>query len=254
MNGEPGGGGGGECSFQDDTNKPLIHIIDRTTGKLVGQWALPRPQLESAAENCTTHTVNMVPSLDRNLMAWSGYTGGVSVIDFTNPEAPREIAFVDQYTLAGASGVGCWTGYWFNDNLYCNEVQWGQHVFTVNEPWWKQALDMDELNPQTFTKLIRCQVSFTGGPSKAGKSGTVNATVKVFGPAPLQAAWGATVEIKAPGYFKSFKTGEAGTVSASVKANKKGSLTVTVPALENMVGCSAPSKTIQPSAKKAAKK
>ena len=53
--------------------------------------------------------------------------------------------------------------------------------------------------------------------------------VKVFGPAPLQAAWGAMAEIRAPGYYKSVKTGEAGTASAVVKATGKGKLSVTVP-------------------------
>ena len=60
--------------------------------------------------------------------------------------------------------MGCWTSYWYNDYLYCNELGWGRTRLTVNEPWWKQALTMDELNPQTNTKLISCQVSFTGGP------------------------------------------------------------------------------------------
>ncbi len=254
INGEPGGGGGAECAYDDDTVKPLIHILDRITGKVVGQWMLPRPQWNNSLENCTTHTVSMIPSLDHQLMAWSGYTAGVSVIDFTNPKAPREIAFVDQITENATSGLGCWTGYWYNDNLYCNELNWGQHVFTVNEPWWKQALNMTELNPQTATKLIRCQVSFTGGPTKAKKNGTVNVNVKVFGPAPLQAAWGALVEIRAPGYYKAVKTGEAGTASATVKAANKGKLSVTVPAMENMIGCSAPSKNIAKPATKKAKK
>ncbi len=246
INGEPGGGSGGECSFSDDTVKPLIHILDRVTGNVVGQWALPRPQQESAQENCTSHTISLVPSLDRDLIAWSGYTAGVSIIDVTNPKAPREIAFVDQlYFPPGNSGAGCWTGYWYNDKLFCNELLYGAHVFTVNEPWWKQAMTFGELNPQTATKLIRCQVSFTGGPTKAKKAGTVNITVKVFGPADLQAAWGATAEVRAPGYFKSVKTGENGTVSVSgVKSTGKGKLTVTVPNMENMIGCSAPSKNI----------
>ena len=247
INGEPGGGSGGECSFSDDTVKPLIHILDRVTGNVVGQWALPRPQQENAQENCTSHTISLVPSLDRDLIAWSGYMAGVSVIDVTNPKAPREISFVDQLFFPGTgnSGAGCWTGYWYNDKLWCNELLYGAHVFTVDEPWWKQAMTFDELNPQTATKLIRCQVSFTGGPTKAKKAGTVKATVKVFGPAPLQAAWGATVEVRAPGYFKSVKTGENGTVSiAGVKSTGKGKLTVKAPNMENMIGCSAPAKKI----------
>jgi hypothetical protein len=244
VNGEPGGGSGAECAFDDDTNKPMIHILDRSNGKVVGQWMLPRPQDRIGQENCTSHTTNMIPSLNRNLMAWSGYTGGVSVIDFTNPKAPREIASVDPITLNATSGLGCWTGYWYNDNLYCNELNWGQHVFTVNEPWWKQALDMDELNPQTNTKLIRCSVTYTGGPKRAKRSKALTVNVKVFGPAHLQAAWGAKAEIRAPGYFKSVTTGEAGTASATVKATRRGTLSVTVPNMENMIGCSAPSKQI----------
>ncbi len=247
INGEPGGGTGGECSFSDDTNKPLIHILDRVTGNVVGQWTLPRPQQEAAQENCTSHTISLVPSLDRDLIAWSGYMAGVSVIDVTNPKAPREIAFVDQlfFPNTGNSGAGCWTGYWYNDKLWCNELHYGAQVFTVDEPWWKQAMTFDELNSQTATKLIRCQVTYTGGPTKAKKAAKLTATVKVFGPAPLQAAWAATVEVRAPGYFKSVKTGENGSVTLTgVKSTGKGKLTVTAPNMQNMIGCSAPSKNI----------
>ena len=108
-----------------------------------------------------------MPIVGKHLIAYSGYQGGVSVIDLTNPKAAKEIGYVDPISpQTGASGNGCWTGYWYNDSLYCSELDWGMHVFTLNEPWWKQALNFDELNPQTNTKLIRCNVSVIERPEE----------------------------------------------------------------------------------------
>jgi hypothetical protein len=75
----------------------------------------------------------------------------------------------------------------------------------------------------------------------------------VYGPAPLQPGWGALAEIRAPGYYKAVKTDANGNASATVKAISKGKLTVRVPNMENLIGCSAPAKTIA-KAKKAKKK
>ncbi len=119
----------------------------------------------------------------------------------------------------------------------------------MNEPWWKQSITLDEQNPQTITHRMRCSVSYTGGPKRAKKAGKVTVKVNVFGPAHLQPAWGAKVSVKAPGFFKTISAGENGTASVSVKASKAGKLQVSVPDHENMLGCSAPSKSIKRAAK-----
>jgi hypothetical protein len=63
--------------------------------------------------------------------------------------------------------------------------------------------------------------------------------------APNQAAKGVHVVVKAPGFYKELTTSLGGTASVKVKASKRGKLQVSAPALENMLGCAAPSKTIK---------
>ncbi len=262
---EPGGGSNAECDYNDDPVKFTLFIINRFTGALVGQFHLPRPQATALVPPeggvveptyCTLHELNTAPFIDRDIVASSCYNCGQDIIDITNPRAPREIGFWDPpeypgvYTgLPTKNGAGCWTGYWYNDNLYCNELDYGLHIWTVNEPWWKQAITLDEQNPQTITKRMRCSVSFSGGPTRAKKKGTVTVKVNVFGPAHLQPAWGAKANVQAPGFYKTIVMGENGTASVSVKAAHSGKLSVTVPDHENMLGCSAPSKSIKRPAK-----
>ena len=255
---EPGGGSNDECNYDDDPVKYTLFIIDRVTGRLVGQWHMSHPQATQPggeAEYCTLHELNTVPFIDRNVIASSCYNCGNHVVDVTNARAPREVGFWDPppspgpvttslSDLSKKNGEGCWTGYWYNDDLYCNEELFGLHVWTVNEPWWREAVTMGELNPQTMTRRMRCSVSVTGGPKRARKAGRVIARVSVFGPVTAQPAWGAKVEVSAPGFFRLVKTGESGTVSVSVKASKAGKLRVTVPEHENMLGCAAPAKSI----------
>jgi hypothetical protein len=258
---EPGGGSNAECDYNDDQVKYTLFILDRFTGKLVGQFHLPHPQATAINTTgsgqveptyCTLHELNTAPFIDRDIVASSCYNCGQNVIDITNPRAPREVGFWDPPEYPGVyvglhtkNGAGCWTGYWYNDSLYCNELDYGLHIWTVNEPWWKQSISLDEQNPQTLTHRMRCSVSYTGGPTRAHKAGKLSVKVNVSGPAHLQPAWAAKVDVRAPGFYKQIKTGENGTASVSVKASKSGKLQVSVPEHENMLGCSAPTKSIK---------
>jgi len=260
VNGEPGGGSGAECAFDDDVVKPTMHILDAQTGRLLGNWALPRPQGTQGTENCTIHVLNMIPIVGKQLMATSFYNGGMAITDFTNPRAPREIAYMDipsapPGTPTNDQSEGCWTGYWYNNYQYCTELSWGFHVWRIDpdlDGAWNNTLTLDHLNGQTHDSYIKCKATFTGGPSKAKTKGTVNALVQVFGAAPLQPGKGINVRVSAPGFNKVLTTNSSGRVSTSVTASRAGQLRVTVPEQINLPGgCSAPSKAI---AKKVVKK
>lgn len=108
-----------------------------------------------------------------------------------------------------------------------------------------QAATFTELNPQVADASIKCEVSYTGGPARAGVNGSVTATVRAYGPAPLQPVRGAKVRVNAPGFSKVAETGQNGKVTIAVRATKAGRLNVAVPPHVNLVdGCSAPSKAI----------
>jgi hypothetical protein len=264
-NAEPGGGTGASCEFNDDPILYTVFIVDRFTGKLLGQYFAPNVQATNSTaggqtiENCTVHEINEIPFMDRNVMTYAGYRLGGGVVDLTNPRAPRNVGFFDfppseQNPITGAwerTGLGCWTFYWYNDNLYCNDISWGLTVYTVNEPWWKQALTMEELNPQTTTYTFHCSVKLSGPALKAKKGSKVTATITVTNGHEIktQPAWGLSAIFKAPGFYKEVKTNENGVASATVKASKAGKLTVSTHTVENVNSCAAPAKTIKRAAK-----
>ncbi len=265
-NAEPGGGTGASCEYNDDPILYTVFIVDRFTGKLLGQYHVPNVQATLSTqggqtiENCTVHEINEVPFIDRNIMTYAGYRLGGGVVDLTNPRAPRNVGWFDfppgeADPVTGAferNGLGCWTFYWYNDNLYCNDISWGVTVYTVNEPWWRQALKMNELNPQTTTYTFKCTATVTGGPKKAKKAAnaTVNVIVGNGHEIEPQPAWGVSVEFKAPGFFKQVTTGENGKATVKVKASKAGKLTVRTLDEENLNSCAAPAKSIKRAAKK----
>ncbi|HSL12122.1 MAG TPA: hypothetical protein VLA82_12475, partial [Actinomycetota bacterium] len=152
VNGEPGGGSASECAFDDHPAKPSVFALNADTGSLEGTWTLPRPQeTTSSQSNCTVHNLNVLPLANKNVLAHSFYTAGASLIDFTNPQAPREVAFIDQILTPGGGGVitsgaGCWSAYWYNGTIFCNELSWGLHLFGINTnnlPWYADTMTLE---------------------------------------------------------------------------------------------------------------
>ena len=95
---EPGGGGQARCqATSSDLNRTLF-FLDGETGETLSEFLHPRPQ--TALENCTWHNYNVVP-LTAGGTFWSrgNYQSGISVVDFSDPEDPEEIAFADPAPL-----------------------------------------------------------------------------------------------------------------------------------------------------------
>ena len=99
---EPGGGTQPRCQVtgtpsaegfvQTDEMKTLF-FHDGETGEIIGRHVLPRPQ--SQYENCTMHNYNIVPSRKRNLLVHGSYQSGTALVDFTDLDNIREIAWMD---------------------------------------------------------------------------------------------------------------------------------------------------------------
>jgi hypothetical protein len=249
LNGEPGGGTGQECAFDDDVIKPTMHIMEAQTGKVLGHWSLPRPQ-NTSNENCTIHEIQMVPFVGRHIMAMSFYQGGMNIVDLTNPKAPREIGYMDIPAPPSGSGLGFWTAYVYNGYQYGSDISWGFHVWKLNEPWWQNQLHMDEMNPQVINSRIKCKISFTGGPTKAMQLANATATVQLYGPAALQPGKGVKVRFEAPGYSKEAITDENGQATVPVIGNKAGNIRVSAPVQVNLAdGCVAKLKSIKKAAR-----
>ena len=91
---EPGGGAAPECEASDPAVKKSAFFYDADTGEKLGQWTLPRAQ--TAAENCTIHNYNIVPTRNgRYIMVGGHYQAGTWVVDFTDPANAEAIAWSD---------------------------------------------------------------------------------------------------------------------------------------------------------------
>lgn len=101
----------GEIAFYD--------IRDRTQPKQVGRFHIPR---QAPGSFCWSHNFMVVPTKDasRYVLTAGFYNGGISVVDFSDPRSPREIAFamvVDE----GGRNPEPWGAYWYNGRIYSND-------------------------------------------------------------------------------------------------------------------------------------
>jgi hypothetical protein len=95
-------------------------------------FKIPRTQVNG--ENCVAHNGNLLPRSDRDILVQAWYQGGMSVVDWTDPDNPTGLAWWDRGPyLPPAPGVlaGFWSTYWYNGKVYGNEIQRGLDVFQL---------------------------------------------------------------------------------------------------------------------------
>jgi hypothetical protein len=155
---EPGGGAQPECEAGDPPVKKSAFFYDADTGQKLGQWTLPRPQ--SAAENCTIHNYNVVPTRSGRYILVSGnYQAGTWVTEFTDPANPVTLGWSDpppvgQVTDPATGELvnelgGAWSSYWYNGRIYESEITKGLNVFRISGRATGGAIKLPHLNPQT---------------------------------------------------------------------------------------------------------
>ena len=69
------------------------------------------------------------------------YQSGISVVDFTNPAAPKEIAYADPAPLsADAADVhgGDWSTYWHNGKIYESDICRGLIIWELDNAYTKR--------------------------------------------------------------------------------------------------------------------
>lgn len=157
---EWGGGVRPRCQASDPRNWGANAIYDIADGKLVfrGYYKLPAPQ--SQWENCVAHNGSIIPVPGRDIYVQAWYQGGISVIDFTDPANPFEIAYFDRGPIDDRQIVvgGYWSAYWYNGRIYATEITRGIDVFALEPSEFlsaeeiaaAEAADMGStFNPQT---------------------------------------------------------------------------------------------------------
>ncbi|RUL94177.1 MULTISPECIES: LVIVD repeat-containing protein [Micromonospora] len=149
---EWGGGSGARCRDIDQPEWGANAIFDIVDGKMEfrSYYKLPAPQ--TTAENCVAHNGSLIPVPGRDIMVQAWYQGGLSVFDFTDSTNPREIAFFDRGPIAPDRIVsgGYWSVYWYNGNLYGNEMARGLDVFALKP---SQHLSAAEITAASQVKL-----------------------------------------------------------------------------------------------------
>ncbi|MSR21575.1 MAG: hypothetical protein EXR91_11490 [Gemmatimonadetes bacterium] len=146
---EWGGGAAPRCRATDPPTwgADAIFTRDGSEMTLAGYYKLPVPQTET--ENCVAHNGSLIPVPGRDIMVQAWYQGGVSVMDFTDPAHPFEIAFFDRGPLSQEMLFtgGFWSTYWYNGRIYGAEIARGIDVFrlTPNEHLSEAEIEAAEM-------------------------------------------------------------------------------------------------------------
>ncbi len=135
------------------------------------------PTAQTAQENCVSHNGGLVPVPGRDIMVQGWYQGGISVMDFTDPDHPFEIAYFDRGSAdpppipgdtANASITrqrgtigGSWGAYYWNGYVYSSELARGFDVLellptdqlSANELAAAKLVRMTEYNPQSQPRI-----------------------------------------------------------------------------------------------------
>jgi hypothetical protein len=138
------------------------------------------PTAQTAQENCVSHNGGLIPIPGRDIMVQGWYQGGVSVMDFTDPDHPKELAYFDRGPIdpppapgadsaATAAGGGrprgtiggSWGAYWWNGLIYSSELDRGFDVLelvpsdeiSANEIAAAKLVHLAQYNPQSQPKI-----------------------------------------------------------------------------------------------------
>ena len=161
---EWGGGLGARCR-QNDPNKWGADAIFRLKDlklNFAGYYKMPAAQSDTA--NCVAHNGSLVPVPGRDIEVQAWYQGGVSIVDFTDPAHPFEIAYFDRGPIDPKILIlgGQWSAYWYNGYIYGSEIARGLDVFeltptkflTRNEIDAAKTIQVPELNVQNQQKIL----------------------------------------------------------------------------------------------------
>lgn len=133
---EPGGGSAAQCQASSTIINRTLYFIDPETGQTKGELLHPRPQ--GSRENCTWHNFNVVPTKAGYYATSGSYQSGISVFDFSNLAAPKEIAYADPAPLVTdpeTTGIvlgGDWSTYWHNGTIYQSDIKRGVLSWQLN--------------------------------------------------------------------------------------------------------------------------
>jgi hypothetical protein len=160
---EWGGGLGARCRPNDPNKWGADAIFRLKDNKLTFANYYKLPAAQGDTENCVAHNGSLIPVPGRDIEVQSWYQGGISVMDFTDPANPFEIAYFDRGPIDPKVLVlgGFWSAYWYNGYIYGSEIARGLDVFELtpskflsqNEIDAAKTVQLPELNVQDQPKI-----------------------------------------------------------------------------------------------------
>jgi hypothetical protein len=160
---EWGGGLGARCRANDPNKWGADAIFRLNNDKLSFANYYKLPAAQGDTENCVAHNGSLIPVPGRDIEVQAWYQGGVSVMDFTDPANPFEIAYFDRGPIDPKVLVlgGDWSAYWYNGFIYGSEIARGLDVFqltptkflTQNEIDAAKTVQVETLNVQNQQKI-----------------------------------------------------------------------------------------------------
>ncbi|MGA2743279.1 MAG: hypothetical protein ABSE44_01170 [Candidatus Sulfotelmatobacter sp.] len=160
---EWGGGLGARCRPNDPNKWGADAIFRLKDDKLSFANYYKLPAAQGDTENCVAHNGSLIPVPGRDIEVQAWYQGGISVMDFTDPANPFEIAYFDRGPIDPKMLVlgGEWSAYWYNGYIYGSEIARGLDVFqltpskflTQNEIDAAKTVQVAELNVQNQQRL-----------------------------------------------------------------------------------------------------
>ena len=160
---EWGGGLGARCRANDPNKWGADAIFRLKDNKLSFANYYKMPAAQGDTKNCVAHNGSLIPVPGRDIEVQAWYQGGISIVDFTDPAQPFEIAYFDRGPIDPKMLVlgGDWSAYWYNGYIYSSEIARGLDVFeltptkflTQNEIDAAKAVLVAELNVQNQQKI-----------------------------------------------------------------------------------------------------
>ena len=130
---EWGGGLGARCRPNDPNKWGADAIFRLKDDKLSFANYYKLPAAQGDTENCVAHNGSLIPVPGRDIEVQAWYQGGISVMDFTDPAKPFEIAYFDRGPIDPKTLIlgGDWSAYWYNGYIYASEIARGLDVFQL---------------------------------------------------------------------------------------------------------------------------
>jgi hypothetical protein len=161
---EWGGGMGARCRATDPNIWGANAVFRLNNKKLEFASYYKMPAAQGENENCVAHNGSLVPVPGRDIKVQAWYQGGISVMDFTDPNKPVEIAYFDRGPIDPNMIVvgGYWSAYWYNGFIYGSEMARGLDVFeltptehlTQNEIDAAKTVRVAEFNVQNQERIV----------------------------------------------------------------------------------------------------